>query len=383
MNDFAAAAQALDVDELQRAIHLFSNISENLSSGYRVLHERAARVEHELMLANQRLEAILEAIPTGVVVRDSDGQVTRLNRAAHEILGIDDDTDPENALDGLPLPSSNRETCELQRGDGSVRVLTRSRSTVTDLGGDTVGTVEVLDDCTEWQALTNRVHAMDKLAALGTMAAGIAHELRNPLNAVQGFASLLLKDIQRGKEAERWASQIVAGSEEANEIIRCMLSFAKPDQLVLETVRADALLEGAMNSIRPDAAEDFPWEVELEWDEFSFPGDRLKLRHALRNLLSNAMDAQPSGGHVHASVLDEGTHVQIRVHDAGPGIPGDVRDRILDPFYTTRAEGTGLGLALTQTIAQLHGGSVSISPQPGPMGGADISIRFPKTPVNS
>ena len=383
MTDLAAMTQTLDVDELQKAIQLFSTISDNLSAGYKVLHERAARVEHELMLANQRLEAILEAIPTGVVVRDASGEVSRLNRAAKEILGLPAGTDPEALLDALPEDSGPRRTCEFNRPDGSARALRRSRSTVTDLTGEFLGTVELLDDCTERNALTNRVHAMDKLAALGTMAAGIAHEIRNPLNAVQGFASLLLKDIEKGGEAERWASQIVAGSEEANEIIRGMLSFAKPDQLVPETVRAEYLLESAMQSVRHDEQADFPWTVELETAPITFAGDRLKLRHALRNLITNAMDAQPAGGHIHVALSEEGSDIRIRVHDAGPGIPDTVRNQILDPFFTTRAEGTGLGLALTQTIAQLHGGSVSIAPEPGPLGGADISIRFPKTPVNS
>ena len=110
---------------------------------------------------------------------------------------------------------------------------------------------------------------------------------------------------------------------------------------------------------------------------YPFVADRIKLRQAIRNLVANAVDAQPGGGRIEVVLAQEGDDVAIRVSDAGPGIPAEVARRALEPFFTTRADGTGLGLALVHTIAQLHGGRCDIERRPSPLGGATVILRFP------
>jgi signal transduction histidine kinase len=109
----------------------------------------------------------------------------------------------------------------------------------------------------------------------------------------------------------------------------------------------------------------------------AFAGDYIKLRQALRNLIANAIQAQPDGGSVHVEARLENGEVVLAVSDAGPGIPKEALARVLEPFFTTRAEGTGLGLALVNTIARLHGGRVEVSREPAPLGGAHIQIHVP------
>ena len=393
----SGSATAFDAPRLDEAMRQFTAITAGLREGYATLSERAERVEHELMLANgelerkvheldevkRHLEAILQALPTGVVVRDEAGCITRVNNAALSALGIEASADAEAALRIAGSGEGDtRSMFELQRPGGRRRVLSSDCSPMFGPEERLMGSVQIIDDCTEMTELSERLHAMDKLAALGTMAGGIAHEIRNPLNAVQGFASLLLKQLEEGSEAHKWASRIIEGSEEANGIVRSMLSFAKPDKLCIERIRADELVSGALANLEQQDCADFPWTITSECAPLTLDGDRIKLRQALRNLVTNAINAQPSGGSVHVAVHAENSQAVIRVSDAGPGIPPDIVRRIFDPFFTTRAEGTGLGLALTQTIARLHGGEVSVSSDPSHLGGADVTFRLPLTPCN-
>ena len=221
------------------------------------------------------------------------------------------------------------------------------------------------------------------------MAAGIAHEIRNPLNAVRGFAELLAARERTDERAGRWAHGIVAGVCEVDAIIDNLLSFGSPERLRIEEVDGQELLEGAAalvaaHSEHVRAGAVAQAVIRVRADAPRFRADRIKLRQAVRNLIENALDAQEgsSAPRVEAELaLEEGALV-LRVSDAGPGVPDEVRPHILDPFFTTHADGTGLGLALVSVIARLHGGSVQCSPRPSALGGALFVLRFPFQPVD-
>jgi signal transduction histidine kinase len=250
--------------------------------------------------------------------------------------------------------------------------------------GGAPGSVEILDDRTQLRELSERLHALDKLAALGNMAGGIAHELRNPMMAVHGFAAMLQQRLAADTEERRWAGLIVEGASEANAILAGMMSLATPDKLVLATVDPAELAAAAERLARADLGGAAAWTITRAVEAPCFVGDRLKLRQALRNLLANALQAQPGGGTVALELLREGAELVARVSDSGPGIPRGLRGRVLEPFFTTRPEGTGLGLALVQRIAELHGGRVEISSHKSRLGGAEVSLRIPyRSPESS
>ena len=250
---------------------------------------------------------------------------------------------------------------------------------------------ELVEALRERRELAERLHAADKLSAFGTMAAGIAHEIRNPLNAVRGFAELLAARARdagaHGADAGerlRWSQRIVEGVCEVDAIIDNLLSFGSPERLRLEDVDGRELLEGAARLARAGKDEGALPAIAVRADAPPFRGDAIKLRQAVRNLIENALEAQAESRapRVEAALTREDRELVVRVADAGPGVPDELRARILDPFFTTHADGTGLGLALVSVIARLHGGSVQCSPRRSELGGALFVLRIPFQPAD-
>jgi len=390
--------------QLDAAMLNLSEISRDLEKSYASLAQRARSVEDELCRTNAKLEgkvaeldavnahleAILSSLPTGVIVRDGRGRVVMVNDATRSILGYDD-----RELIGLTeipeLSSADGENGlrEIATHDGRRLVIASQVSPVSPLEAtegegsmpSRSGSVEILDDRTELARMDQRVNQLDKMAALGTMAGGIAHELRNPMNAVLGFASLLKRSMEGDGKQARWAERICDGVFEADAIITSLLTFADPERLQPETVRARPFLAEVEAMIARDLGPQIESvDLRFETDEISFIADRVMLRQAIRNLTANAIQAQPDGGHVEVSLTRTANEVCIQVSDDGPGIPPELARRVTEPFYTTRADGTGLGLPLVHTVAELHGGSLEIVPDPAPPSGARITLRFPQDP---
>ena len=391
--------------ELSQAMQLLSGISENLSASYARLSQHARRVEDELVVANDaletkvheldalraHLEAILAALPMGVVVRDASGKIAMANEAAcailetraSELVGATRATETRFGLAGTRADGSNRET---YTSGGRRRVIAERSSPIASSDGRAGASVQILDDRTELVELTERVHKQGTLAALGTMAAGIAHEIRNPMNAMLGFAELLKRDLAQHSREHRFASRISEGVCEVEQIIANMLSFAEPKRLHIETVDTRAVVESALTLVRATlpADENAPqWTLTHDVASVAFAGDRIKVRQSLRNLVANAVQAQPEGGAVHVSLEATPTELAFHVTDHGRGIPADLRRRLGDPFFTTRAEGTGLGLSLVHAIAELHGGRFEVCSHPptcphGSGRGAHVVFRIPQ-----
>ncbi len=381
---------------LEQALRVVPGVLERLRAGYAALEARAERVERELVRANaelerevaqqdalkRHLEAVLESLPCGVLERDADGRVVRVNAAAQRLLGV-----PARALlerrehPALPAPAADGEPRALVCADGQRRVLASHCATVRSSAGEVVGSLEILDDRTEATALAERLHAADKMAALGTLTAGVAHEIRNPLNAVKGFASLLRRSLAEDElDARRraWVEHVVAGASEMDAIVENMLTFGSPERLRLEEIEPAALLREAIDAARAHGSAPAAFAPRVACSAPVFHGDRIKLRQALRNLVENALEVQGDRPRVLLAAEADGADVLLRVADGGPGVPTAVGARVFDPFFTTRAEGTGLGLALVATIARLHGGRAELSPHPSPLGGAEFVLRIPR-----
>ncbi|NPC81709.1 response regulator, partial [Pyxidicoccus fallax] len=234
----------------------------------------------------------------------------------------------------------------------------------------------------EKRELARRAQMTEKLAAVGTMTAGLSHEIRNPLNAAALQLSVLerrvrkLPDVQQGPLLE---PLLLVRDEirRLDHILEDFLQFARPREFrpgsvdVRELVRRVVDLLSGQAEARRVALEKAPREEPLP----PVAGEEERLRQVLINLCLNALEATPAGGKVTVSAGHEGGRVWLTVDDAGPGVPPEVRDRIFEPFFTTKAQGSGLGLSIVHAIVTQHGGTLEVGTAPG--GGARFILQLP------
>lgn len=219
----------------------------------------------------------------------------------------------------------------------------------------------------------------ERLAALGEMAAGLAHEIRNPLGGIQLFAGLLARDLADRPEQKALVEKIAGGVRALDRLVGDILAFAGQRQPRPAPVRVNAViaasLELAQAAFQREGAS-VHWARDESLEGFSISADAEQLQQAVLNLLVNAAEAAGAGGQVlvTASRTTEGG-VRIEIADTGPGIPPDLLEKVFNPFFTTKDRGTGLGLAIVHRIVEAHGGAVRASN--GPAGGALFTVLLP------
>lgn len=218
----------------------------------------------------------------------------------------------------------------------------------------------------------------ERLAALGEMAAGVAHEIRNPLAGIQLFASMLEEDLADRPAQAAQAAKISNGVRALDGIVSDILAFAGHGEIQLEAVEVTAVIHEALELAAPRrSSAQAKVHANLENHSLSVRAHPVQLQRAVLNLLFNALDAVAPGGNVwiECRADQERRLVHLTVADDGPGVPNELRQRIFDPFYTGRESGTGLGLAIVHRIAEAHEGSVRVTERPG--GGAVFTLTLP------
>lgn len=396
---------ATEAQGLQDSFRAFTQVTRNLEQAYRRLESRTTGVDPRLREANRRLMervseleragdesgGIVDAIPCGVITCGEDRTLRRLNPAAERILGraarelSGRDARTLRDFRGQPILLLGRD--EVRTGetvgrlvgclDGASRFLSGS---VADLVGG--GRLEVVSDQTEVAHLRSQVNRLDTLAALGEMAAGVAHGIRNPMSAVEGFAGLLEKALAAGVAAPndalfRYADRIRRGVAEVNLIINDLLLWARPERVLLQEFRAADILDEIRGDAGAGRGEAGPAiSVGVEPAGLRLRADRLKLKLALANLVRNAVEAASPRGRVEIAACPGATGAVLTVDDDGPGIPPEARLGLFRPFSTTKPGGTGLGLALARKFVELHDGEILVDA--GPLGGARFTVILPQ-----
>jgi PAS domain S-box-containing protein len=332
-----------------------------------------------------RADLILASVPTGVIGVDALGTVRLWNAAAGSILGLEEGQALERGIAALPFPPTLTDAlrqalegtrtpiAELTWGEGpATRRLETAAVPYRDESGALLGAVALVGDVTERARLEEELRTRERLAALGEMSAGIAHEVRNPLAAMDGFAGLLARKLREPAEAELLEG-IRREIEALNGIVTTFSRFARSP--LLHRRRVD--LRSLLNDLLPYYANRGV-EITLDLDGVrTLNADPDEIRTVFANLLRNAVEAQPNGGSVTVEASFDaarGVH-RVRVRDRGPGIPPEMAGRVFNPFFTTKAEGTGMGLALVHRIVTAHGGSVRLVAQEGP--GTAFEIELP------
>lgn len=230
------------------------------------------------------------------------------------------------------------------------------------------------------RALARRAQMAEKLAAIGTLTAGLSHEIRNPLNAAALQLSVLQRRLERLPEQLRGACLEPLGLvrdeiRRLDHILEDFLQFARPRELTAQPVQIVPLAERVLDLLQTDADRR---SIQLERRLAAVPpvaGDEGRLRQVIMNLALNAMEAIGGPGRVRIATESRGGEVLLSVEDSGPGIPPEIRERIFEPFFTTKASGSGLGLSIVSAIVTQHAGSIAIGDAPG--GGARFVVTLP------
>ena len=224
--------------------------------------------------------------------------------------------------------------------------------------------------------IEEQLRRADRLAAMGELSAGMAHEVRNPLASIKGTAEILRDGIDSSDKRYEFAQILVREVDRLENVVRDFLRFAKPDKGVLEEVRICEAMNDVVGLIRQQAIKTGV-EIELDCsDELPLiSGNFEQLKQAFLNFVLNALQVMPDGGKLTIKGDTEQGLVRVVFSDTGPGIPEALQGRVFNPFYTTRQEGTGLGLAITHRIIDAHGGKISLESRLGE--GATFTVKLP------
>lgn len=328
---------------------------------------------------------------TGLLVLDRRGRVAAMNPAVEALLGVPAeaargrDVDDVRHVEGLRElvaacldrgTSASREVLRVSDGEGRVAHLGVAVSPATGFDGEVAGALVLMTDLTEIRKVQEQARLRESLASVGSLAAGIAHEFRNALATILGWARMLEKrDDPRVRGPAR---EILKEIDVVRASLDEFLLYARPPDPARQPVNL-ALVLRACQAAAPEGTV-----VTIEGEFGTVTGDEGLLRRAFSNLLQNAVDAGHEAGRsvsvrIAGRRSGSGRHLMIDVEDDGPGIPADRRAHVFQPFFTTRARGTGLGLALVARTIQDMGGSVEVVD--GPRGGACFRLRLPLEPA--
>jgi len=342
-------------------------------------HYRTAR--RSLQDINAFAQEVVTRLPVGLMATDPEGRIAFFNEAAEKITGIAlkhaRGRRPEDVLPahwcGLSEALAQGEKVierEMECTFAPERTVpvSVSASRIVNEDGAFVGHVIILRDLGEIRQLQEEIRRTEKLAALGGLAAGVAHEIRNPLSSIKGMASYFGSKFADGSEDQAAARVMTAEVDRLNRVISELLDFARPSELAAQPTDLEQLLTHSLKLIEQDAAaKHIAIEQVIDIDAARRPVlDADRFAQCLLNLYLNAIQAMPTGGRlqVAARALKDG-RLQFDIADTGEGIPEDLQQQIFDPYFTTKPKGTGLGLAIVHKIVEAHGGRITVQSKSG------------------
>ena len=368
--------------ELQRAFAMFNQVSAELTQAYEALQGRVASLTKELAVANgelrrqyrekealsERLSSLLDALPAGVVLLDSSARVTAVNPVAIAMFG-------ERVI-GEHWGDVVSRTLEPTLTVGEWRQGEAWLSMAESLLPSGDGKILLIHDISSAQRMKEELERSHRLAAMGEMAASLAHQLRTPLAAALLYAVNLgqagMSDESRAKFSDKATAQL----RRLERLIQDVLLFARGESMGRDVIPAGELFSEVAQTMEPLMREHGIEFVAVDdCAEAIIVGSRKALFGALVNLMENALQATPAGGKICLSGNFSGELLRLSVRDSGPGVAPEKRDRIFEPFYTTKGQGTGLGLAIALGVARAHGGTIEIST--AAIAGAEFVMTLP------
>jgi two-component system, NtrC family, sensor histidine kinase HydH len=335
-------------------------------------------------------DMLISSLPVGLIATDSLGNIRIYNQSAEEITGVQE----EKAIGHPPqevLPASLAETLRQPSADCNVvqqkeivlsdgtdrkRSLLLAGLSVVDSEDRYAGNMLLIQDLSQVKELEEELRRNEKLAALGKMAAGVAHELRNPLSSIKGLALLLKSRFKENSSDQNTADTLVQEVERLNRSIGELLDYARPHKLQTMKISLVPVLQKAMSLVRMDAeAMGISMETELADHLPLVEADQDKLNQVFLNLFLNSIQAMENGGVLSVRTSVENARVICTITDTGCGIDPQYTSRVFDPYFTTKNDGTGLGLAMSAKIMEEHGGTIEFASIAG--SGTIVKVGLP------
>jgi two-component system sensor histidine kinase HydH len=350
-------------------------------------------VDRTLARMRTYTENVVESMADAVISVDHAKRIVTSNRRAEEILGAAGKELKGRGIDEV----LGRGVQELLREEGSKEIirdrevevhdrsgkeipLSLTAAPLKDETGQEMGSVLLLRDLREIRDLQEKVRRSLRLASLGRLAAGVAHEIRNPLSSIRGFAQFFMQRFKGQEKDQQYASTMVKEVDRLNRVITELLDFAKPKEAHREPHSLEDILDHTLEVLRPEMAKK---KIEAEkWYGNGLPlarVDRDQLSQAFLNLLLNSLESMGEGGKIRVGIGaakgEKEERIQVSIADTGKGIPPEDLGKVFEPFFSTKRKGTGLGLAIVHQIVEAHGGEIQVESKEGE--GTTFRITLP------
>ncbi|MFQ5767477.1 MAG: nitrogen regulation protein NR(II), partial [Acidobacteriota bacterium] len=359
--------------------------------GARLAEENLERIR-EVELLKDYNESIVESSQVGILVLDIGRRIRVWNRTLERMAGLSreevqgrhvKEIFPEafvDLLDNVPENGRRVDRFDLSLGNRQLRTFNLAVAALRSKGGGQRGQVVTFDDVTDQVRMEQKLLQNERLAAVGLLASGVAHEINTPLAGISSYAEMLVSDLPAEDSVREILERIQKQSWRASNIANSLLNFSRGDGHDLEDVDLNEIVEETLALFGPQLKGR---NVSIDFKPApagrpSVRGHRGRLQQVLLNLLLNARDAMGEGGCIMVSTRVAGEETVLEVRDTGNGIAHEDLERIYDPFFTTkkRGRGTGLGLSISYRIVQDHGGFIDVDSRPGQ--GSCFRVRLPR-----
>jgi len=389
---FAQYTVAINLFGFVAVALLAGSLAEGLRSAGAQLEDASHQIE-DLRAFN---EYVIDSLLSGLITADAACRVLTLNRAAVAITGVTvDQAIGRDIGEVLQLPPQFRARLDAFGDTGSVRVDLQYRTsdgraldigmTATTMAVPTGGTgyLFTFQDVTDMKRLERHARLQQRLAAVGEMAAGIAHEIRNPLASMSGSIQVLRQELPLSEEQAQLMDIVLRESERLNDTIRSFLAYARPQRFAVARLDVGKVMQDAALLLRnsPDVKEGHVVDVDVPGEPVWFEADEHQIKQIVWNLATNGLRAMAKGGHLRLSVATDyssdlrSADVVLSVQDQGCGIPADELEGIFQPFRSSFEKGTGLGLAIVHRIVTDYNGVIQVSSDVGV--GTTVKVLLP------
>jgi PAS domain S-box-containing protein len=366
-------------DSVEYAVRMFQEVIFQLKEKESILQAMYDNSEKRADSLARYNEYILGSISTGVIICDNQGIITRFNGSAQKIMGYEQDVLQGQNFhdvfgkkhqiskilnDALDDRIYSRYEFEMDSKEGERLWIGLSSSLILDNTNNKIGVAVLLTDLTRIKKLQAIADYREKMAALGEMSSGLAHELRNSVAAILGFGKLLKKNNLAEDKIAGIIDCIITESLATEEMLSRLLNFARPLNVVPKTIELSQIIQESLNWTA-DMRHDRDIEISLSDNSkgILISADPLLLKNALANVIINSYQAMPDGGTLKMELAhyEKDDRIEIRITDSGKGIAPDDLPKIFNPFFTTKEKGTGLGLAMVKKIITAHDGTIEVA----------------------